>query len=95
MRGTGPTQVDRVYQQFKQDLFDFVLLPGDRFTETEVGHRLEASRTPVREALFRLAQEGYLQMKSRAGWMVKPFEFRQFQELYDLRSLLETGSIRR
>ena len=60
-----------------------------------MGHRLEASRTPVREALFRLAQEGYLQMKSRAGWMVKPFEFRQFQELYDLRSLLETGSIRR
>ena len=87
--------VDRVYHRVKQDLFDFQLLPGDRFTETEVALRVDASRTPVREALMRLEREGYLQMKSRAGWQVKPFDFRLFQELYDLRTILETASLRR
>ena len=88
------TIVDRVYHHLKQDLFDFRLLPGDRFTETEVAQWTAASRTPVREALMKLEREGYLVMKSRAGWMVKPFDFREFQELYDLRAILETASLR-
>ncbi len=87
--------VDRVYHRIKRDLFDFQLLPGDRFTETEVALRVQASRTPVREALMRLEREGYLQMKPRAGWQVKPFDFHLFQELYDLRAILETASLRR
>jgi len=86
---------DRVHHHLKQDLFEFRILPGDRFTETEVAQRLRASRTPVREALMRLEREGYLQMKSRAGWQVKPFDFRLFQELYDLRTILETASLRK
>jgi DNA-binding GntR family transcriptional regulator len=87
--------VDRVYHRVKQDLFDFRLLPGDRFTETEVALRVKASRTPVREALMLLEREGYLQMKSRAGWQVKPFDYRLFQELYDLRTMIETASVRK
>jgi DNA-binding GntR family transcriptional regulator len=87
--------VDKVYHRVKKDLFDFQLLPGDRFTETEVANRVQASRTPVREALMRLEHEGYLQMKSRVGWQVKPFDFRLFQELYDLRTILETASLRK
>lgn len=86
--------VDRVYHRVKQDLFDFQLIPGDRFTETEVSLRVQASRTPVREALMRLEREGYLTMKPKVGWQVKPFDFRLFQELYDLRAILETASIR-
>lgn len=84
----------RVYQRLKADLFDFQLLPGDRFTESEVAISLKVSRTPVREALMRLQKEGYLQMKFRAGWQVKPFDFRYYQELYDLRTILETASLR-
>ena len=87
--------VDKVYHRVKKDLFDFQLLPGDRFTETEVANRVQASRTPVREALMRLEHEGYLQMRSRVGWQVKPFDFRHFQELYDLRTVLETASLRK
>lgn len=86
--------VDRVYHRVKQDLFDFQLIPGDRFTETEVSLRVQASRTPVREALMRLEREGYLTMKPKVGWQVKPFDFRLFQELYDLRAILETASVR-
>ena len=38
----------------KQEIFDFHLMPGDRFTEGVVAARMRVSRTPVREALYRL-----------------------------------------
>ena len=60
-----------VYLQLKQDIFDFRLLPGDHFTEGEIATRLKVSRTPVREALFRLEKEGYLQVHYRSGWSVR------------------------
>ena len=84
-----------VYERVKQDIFDFRLLPGDRFTETEIAERTQASRTPVREALYRLEHEGYLEVMFRAGWRVKPFDFVQFEELYDLRIVLESTAVRR
>ena len=84
-----------VYERVKQDIFDFRLLPGDRFTESEISERVQASRTPVREALYRLERDGYLEVMFRAGWRVKPFDFRQFEELYDLRIVLESTAVRR
>jgi len=84
-----------VYERVKQDIFDFRLLPGDRFTETEISERVQASRTPVREALYRLERDGYLEVMFRSGWRVRPFDFRLFEELYDLRVILETTAVRR
>jgi len=85
----------RVYQQLKAELFDFALMPGDRFTESEVAARMSVSRTPVREALYRLERDGYLEVMFRSGWQVKPFDFRQFENLYDLRVILETAAVRK
>ena len=85
----------RVYQRLKTELFDFHLMPGDRFTENEVAGRMQVSRTPVREALYRLEREGYLDVMFRSGWRVKPFDFGQFENLYDVRVILETAAVRR
>ena len=84
-----------VYDQIKRDIFDFRLLPGDRFTETEVAERVGVSRTPVREALYRLEQEGYIQVSARNGWSVKPFDFEYFENLYDVRVVLELAAVRK
>lgn len=86
---------DEVYQQLKQDLAGFVLVPGDRFTENEVSERLQVSRTPVRQALLRLQSEGHVEVLFRSGWRVLPFDFARFDQLYDLRLLLETTAVRR
>jgi DNA-binding GntR family transcriptional regulator len=90
----APSLAESVYLGLKQDIFDFRLLPGDRFTESEVATRLHVSRTPVREALYRLEREGYLQVQFRSGWSVRELDFRQFDDLYDLRIALESASIR-
>ena len=84
---------ERIYGQLKDDIFEFRLLPGDRFSEGEVAERMAASRTPVRQALYRLEREGYLEVYFRSGWQVKPFDFAHFEELYDVRIVLELSLI--
>jgi len=86
---------ERIYAQLKQDIFEFRLLPGDRFSEGEIAKRMNASRTPVRQALFRLEQEHYLEVHFRAGWQVRPFDFTFFEELYDVRIVLEQTALKR
>jgi DNA-binding GntR family transcriptional regulator len=49
----------------------------------------------VRQALFRLQQEGYVEVLFRSGWRVLPFDFEQFEQLYDLRMVLETTAAHR
>lgn len=96
-RGKGRPEAlaERVYQALKNDIFDFRLMPGDRFSESEIAERMEVSRTPVRQALFWLEREGYVEVYFRSGWQVKPFDFEYFEELYDLRIVLECEAIRR
>jgi DNA-binding GntR family transcriptional regulator len=86
---------DRVYQAVKKDIADFRLTPGDKFTESDVAEKLKVSRTPVREALFRLQSEGFVEVQFRSGWLVKPFDFEMFEHLYDLRMVLETTAVHR
>jgi DNA-binding GntR family transcriptional regulator len=89
-----PSLAQAVYQRLKQDIFDFRLLPGDRFTEGEVAETLHVSRTPVREALQRLEKEGYVRVHFRSGWSVRDLDFKQFDDLYDLRVVLESAAVR-
>jgi DNA-binding GntR family transcriptional regulator len=89
------SRAEMVYEQLKRDVADFKLVPGDRFTENELSERLGVSRTPVRQALFRLQQEGYVEVLFRNGWRVLPFDFERFEQLYDLRMVLETTAVQR
>ena len=86
---------ERIYAQLKDDIFEFRLLPGDRFSEGEIAERMAASRTPVRQALYRLEREGYLEVYFRSGWQVKPFDFAHFEELYEVRIVLELEAVKR
>lgn len=84
-----------VYEQLRSELFDFRLLPGDRFSEIEVAERTGASRTPVRQALYRLHSEGFLEVRPRSGWEVRPLNFERLDALYELRILLEQAAVKR
>ena len=86
---------ERAYAQIKQLIFDFHLLPGDRFSEADLTQRVQVSRTPLRQALQRLQREGFLLVFPKSGWQVAPLNFESFDELYDLRLLLETHAVAR
>jgi DNA-binding GntR family transcriptional regulator len=86
---------ERVYQDLLADISDFRLLPGDRFTETDLSRRFAASRTPIRDALFMLKRDGFVDVRFRSGWHVCPFDFKRFDELYELRIVLESAAVER
>lgn len=85
---------DDVYARIKADIFDFKLMPGERFTETECAALYQVSRTPVRQALLALQQEGFVELASRVGWQVRPLDLNYYQQLYDVRIILEKEAIR-
>lgn len=89
------TLAGQAYELIKRDLFEFRLLPGDDFTEGELVARFGVSRTPVRQALYRLEREGFVLLRQRSGWRVRPFDFERFEALYDVRIVLEQASVAR
>lgn len=98
-RGAGRTSsarlADTVYERVKADIFEFRLMPGARFSENELAARVRVSRTPVREALLRLAREGFVEVHPKSGWSVRPLDFERFEHLYDLRVILELAAVRK
>jgi DNA-binding GntR family transcriptional regulator len=86
---------EQVYQKLKSDIFAFRLFPGDRFSEHDIAQHYGVSRTPMRDGLFRLQREGYLEVGFRRGWKVAPINFEQLEQLYDLRIVLELASLER
>jgi DNA-binding GntR family transcriptional regulator len=86
---------EQVYQQLKNDIFSFRLFPGDRFSENGIAQHYGVSRTPMRDGLFRLQREGYLEVGFRRGWKVAPINFDQLDQLYDLRIVLEVAAVER
>jgi DNA-binding GntR family transcriptional regulator len=85
----------QIYTQLKADIFDFRLLPGDKFSEGDIAARMQVSRTPVRQALFWLQREGYVEVHFKSGWQVRAFDFKYFEDLYEVRVMMETSAIAR
>lgn len=93
--GTGDRtlQSQKVYDRLRRDISARRLLPGAVLNEAILSERYDASRTPVREALFKLAQEGFLERVGRQ-LRVKEFTFADVEELYQLREGLEKMAAR-
>jgi DNA-binding GntR family transcriptional regulator len=87
--------VDQAYDAVKRMIFDFELLPEQRFSEAELTNRLGVSRTPLRQALQRLQNQGFVGVLPKIGWFVSPIDFEVMDELYDLRILIESYAIER
>lgn len=92
----APTLVETAYERLKQDLVDFRMRPGERYSESELAARLGVSRTPLRVALFMLVREGYLvKTAGHSAWMVRALDVKHFEDLYDVRVGLEAMAIQK
>ncbi|MEO2108265.1 MAG: GntR family transcriptional regulator [Actinomycetota bacterium] len=63
---------DRAYEALRRDIVDLVLQPGTHLSEGELSTSLGVSRTPVREALHRLAVDGLVESESGRGTAYRP-----------------------
>jgi len=78
-----------IYRQLKELIFDFTLYPGARVTENELAERFGVSRTPVREALQRLAAEGYVTIRPKQGCFIREIDIEEINQYYEVRIALE------
>jgi DNA-binding GntR family transcriptional regulator len=83
----------RVYNQIKALILSNAILPGQKLHHQELSERLGVSRTPVREALTRLVQEGYASLLPNRGFTCTEIGFQEAEELYDLREALEAFAV--
>mgnify|MGYP000216924685 CR=1 FL=1 len=70
-----------------------ILEPGERLMEVQLAEELGISRTPVREAIRKLEQEGYVIMMPRRGTYVSDVSVKDIKEIFEIRSALESLAI--
>ncbi|MGE3063977.1 MAG: GntR family transcriptional regulator [Hyphomicrobiaceae bacterium] len=86
--------VDRAYEQLRRMAIGYHLKPGERLNEGELAKQLGVSRTPLREALNRLATEGFLRFSPGKGFFCRELDPKEIYDLYQLRKALEIGGIK-
>jgi DNA-binding GntR family transcriptional regulator len=89
-----PTAVDHAYEIIWRQLMKGERGPGERLTDTSLASQLGLSRTPVRQALHRLAQEELLRLDARRGFTVRAFAAQDVHEIYEVRGSLEVLAVR-
>lgn len=84
----------QVYNILKQNICDGVYKPGQRLLETELAASLKVSRSPVREAMRKLATEGLVEEFPNRGVFVKQFSDEDIDHIFEVRILMESHAIR-
>ena len=92
--GTGGMLKERTYGAVKRMILAGTLRPGEKLAERDLSRRLKVSRTPLREALSRLVQEGLVENRPRRGHYVRAIDAKSVADLYDLREVLEKHAVR-
>ncbi len=85
---------DQAYQLIRRDILTCALEPGLMVAQAQLVETYNLSTTPVREALKRLEQEGYVQSLPRFGYLITPVTVEDIENIYELRLLLEKPAIR-
>jgi DNA-binding GntR family transcriptional regulator len=87
--------VDMAYAQVRQRILDNIWPPGHQALEADVAQALGMSRTPVREALMRLQNEGLIEVIPRHGLRVLPVSPTDMREIYEILTALECLAVER
>jgi len=84
-RGSG---VQTVYEALRQAIVDLTLEPGSPLDEVKLAERFDMSRTPVREALVRLAAEGLVTQLPNRNTIVAPIDFARLPVYFEALTLM-------
>jgi DNA-binding GntR family transcriptional regulator len=83
------TAAHRAYAHVKHLILVNQLTPGSELREAQLTETSGYGRTPIREALRRLVQEGFVEVRPRQGYRVAPVTLSRVRELFEMRMLLE------
>ncbi len=83
------TREEYVAKLLREAILRGELEPGQRLDQTRIAQELRVSRTPVRNALLILSNEGLVEMAPHAGAMVSEMQPAEIEEIYFIRGVLE------
>jgi DNA-binding GntR family transcriptional regulator len=83
---------ERAYRSLKRLILDNELTAGAQLLEVEAAALLGVSRTPVREAMVRLEQEGMVELRPRHGMRVRPISAADMADIYEVLTALESAA---
>jgi DNA-binding GntR family transcriptional regulator len=85
---------EAVHQRLKESIIRGEIAAGTKLAETQLAQKLGVSRTPLREAINRLEQDGFVEIIPRRGAFVKKQSLREILENLELREVLEGLAVR-
>ena len=84
----------QAYNLIKDKIINCVYRPGEMINEERLIEELNLTRTPIRDALGRLEQEGLVQIRPKRGILITPLDFQKVSDLLEARLMYETYAIR-
>ena len=88
------TAQDRAYEYVKGQILSLALKPGHWIKAQDIASEINQSRTPVREALSRLEQEGFVRRDEGWGYIVCSISLKDARDVYKVREVLEVEAVR-
>ncbi len=85
----APSESERAYLIIREGIIKGKYKPGERLLEEWLAKEFQLSRTPIREALMRLYQEGWVVKHPHRGVVVKAFDKKELEDIIEVRSVLE------
>jgi DNA-binding GntR family transcriptional regulator len=89
------TRQEAAVEQLREAIADGVYGPGQRLRQQELARNFGCSVIPIREALHRLAAEGFVALDPQRGARVAAFDGRTLEEIFEVRMTLENLAVRR
>lgn len=89
-----PILRESVYQQLRDWIVRGILEPGEQLRDQQLAQRLGVSRTPVREALRRLEDEGLVETAKNRWTRVRPVDLDEAQQIYPIRAVLDSMALK-
>ena len=94
LSGHRTTMTDVAYERLRTAIVELRIPPGEPLREADIAQSLSVSKTPVREALGRLEQDGLVTLSSFRSAVVTEYTARDLQEIYELREIIEVAAAR-
>jgi DNA-binding GntR family transcriptional regulator len=87
-----PSSKRLIYDELRDQIITGLLRGGEQLSADDLGKRYGVSKTPIREALKRLEQEGLVEAIPRVGYFVSQVTLGQISEVFQLRRILEVAA---
>lgn len=85
----------KAYNAIKRNIIECKYIPGSMINEEQLKEELQIGRTPIRDALGRIEQEGLIKIKPKKGILVTPITIEEINKIFEVRLLIEPFALQK